>query len=504
MVDSQEEHLLDELHRSDSGSSTPAERSATSLVSDTTIRRLLYTSHFLSTWNARLFEFAAYLFLAETYPHTLLPASVYALARAAAAAIISPLLGQYVDSGERLSVIRWSIVSQRLAVGSSCLLLFAITLAPILQRDWLFFPLVLPVLCLLAAIEKLGFVLNTIAIERDWVVVIAGKDESYLRTANSQMRRIDLFCKLVGPLVISIVDAASPQAAILITGGLTVLSVAIEYVSIARVHKAVPALRAIRAREHLLQDAPQPRRSFSTASSTYMSGTLSYFRHPAFLPSFSLALLYLTVLSFSGQMITYLLSLGLSPWLVGLLRGIAAVFELSATWLAPALMHHIGAIRTGIWFINFEVLCVTIACLFFWLGPQTMVATCGIVAAVMASRVGLWGFDLSAQIIIQDEVEPEARGTFSSQEAGYQNIFEMLAFASTIVYTKPEQFKIPATISAGAVALAGALYTILVRQRRGHLIHLSECMDAQKRKQAGRRGVAGFEMVPQDSATIPA
>lgn len=73
------------------------------------IRNLLYTSHFLSTWNSRLFEFGAFLFLANVYPNTLLPASVYALARAASAAILSPVVGGYIDSVNRLSIVRLSI-----------------------------------------------------------------------------------------------------------------------------------------------------------------------------------------------------------------------------------------------------------------------------------------------------------------------------------------------------------------------------------------------------------
>lgn len=72
-------------------------------------RRLLYISHFLSTWNSRLFEFGAFLFLATIYPRTLLPASIYALARAASAAILSPYLGSYIDTGNRLRVVRLSI-----------------------------------------------------------------------------------------------------------------------------------------------------------------------------------------------------------------------------------------------------------------------------------------------------------------------------------------------------------------------------------------------------------
>lgn len=70
---------------------------------------LLYTSHFLSTWQSRVFEFGAFLFLANIYPETLLPASVYALARAASAAVLSPWLGAYIDTADRLIAVRMSI-----------------------------------------------------------------------------------------------------------------------------------------------------------------------------------------------------------------------------------------------------------------------------------------------------------------------------------------------------------------------------------------------------------
>lgn len=71
--------------------------------------RRLYLSHALSTWNSRLFEFGAFLFLANIYPNTLLPASVYALARAASAALLSPYLGSYIDRADRLKAVRVSI-----------------------------------------------------------------------------------------------------------------------------------------------------------------------------------------------------------------------------------------------------------------------------------------------------------------------------------------------------------------------------------------------------------
>lgn len=69
----------------------------------------LYVSHFLSTWNSRVFEFGAVLYLASIYPGTLLPMSVYALSRGLAAILFAPAVGYYIDVGNRLQVVRLSI-----------------------------------------------------------------------------------------------------------------------------------------------------------------------------------------------------------------------------------------------------------------------------------------------------------------------------------------------------------------------------------------------------------
>lgn len=69
----------------------------------------LYLSHFLSTWNSRVFEFGAVLYLAAIYPGTLSPLSVYALSRGLAAIIFAPAVGYYIDVTNRLRVVRLSI-----------------------------------------------------------------------------------------------------------------------------------------------------------------------------------------------------------------------------------------------------------------------------------------------------------------------------------------------------------------------------------------------------------
>jgi iron-regulated transporter 1 len=220
------------------------------------------------------------------------------------------------------------------------------------------------------------------------------------------MRRIDLFCKLVGPLSIALVAGFSTSIAIIVTFAMTAGSVFVEYYAIARVYYQVEDLQ--------LRPIPSPD-SPLTNSTPVLPGArqpfrscVSYIQHPAFLPSFSLSLLYLTVLTFGGQMVTYLLSVGLSSITIGLLRTISTFFELSSTWLAPKAMHKIGAIRCGIWFLNWQIVWVMLAVVMLWIDVPQDYAVIGLLAGTVASRVGLWGFDLSAQVIVQEVCQAES------------------------------------------------------------------------------------------------
>lgn len=140
----------------------------------------LYVSHFLSTWNCRSFEFAAVLFLASIFPDTLLPISVYALVRSGAPIIFGQLIGSIIDRGNRLTVVRASIVGQRLAVAASCGLFWALELRG--QRiDGRFRDGLFALTIVLACVEKLCAVMNLVSVERDWVVIITEGNESARR-----------------------------------------------------------------------------------------------------------------------------------------------------------------------------------------------------------------------------------------------------------------------------------------------------------------------------------
>ncbi|KAK2609407.1 hypothetical protein N8I77_002904 [Diaporthe amygdali] len=459
----------------------------------------LYVSHFLSTWNSRVFEFGAALFLTAIYPGTLLPVSIYSLVRNAGYIIFAQPVGTWINKGNRLNLIRSSIIGQRIPVAASCALLLVLLLKgeqlSIRKNNGVF-----AVIVFLSVLEKLCATLNLISVERDWVVVITENNEIARRTMNARMRRIDLFCKLMGPLTVSLVAIASTEIAIWTTLGMNLASVIVEYVAIEQVYRRVSGLQrasdtaaSSNNRESSVVDqdtsahGSRYQRSVRPILRKTINGILPtdslpfYFSHPAFLASFALSLLYFTVLSFSGQMITYLVSVGYTPLYVGIARVGSSIFEISATWAAPWLMKKVGVVRAGIWSLAWQMTCL--AGVLGWYfsdfegkGTNSIFSATGLAVGVALSRIGLWGFDLCAQNIIQDEVEDDHRGTFSAVEASFQNLFEIMSYVTTIIFSRPDQFQWPVVISVGAVYTAGGLYAYFLRKRRGHLFHAPRCV----------------------------
>ncbi|KAJ5101872.1 hypothetical protein NUU61_004094 [Penicillium alfredii] len=442
----------------------------------------LYISHTLSTWNSRMFEFGAVLFLASIFPGTLLYASIYALVRALSAVVLSSWLGARVDQSDRLVALRHSIVWQRVPVAASCLCFLALLMP---MDSWVMTTGLFVLVGLLACMEKLAAAANTVAVERDWAIVISDSINAPRQDLNASMRRIDLFCKLVAPVFISLIESLSTRVAIWTVFGVNTASVLIEYVAIAQVYRSVPALTRTPAFSNEDEESHSSDDHTSRSVASYLQNTIApwqeYIANPVFLASFALSLLYLTVLSFAATMTTYLLHTGFTPIQVSCMRIGSVAAELSGTWTAPVIMNRIGPIRSGLWFLNWQFCCVAAAsaAFAFWDSNSRLVAG-SLITGVALSRIGLWGFDLSVQFLVQDNIEEHARARFSATEMALQNIFEMLSFASTIVFPRPEQFQYPVLISSGAVAVAAVCFAAYVRKERGHLLHRSRCLGGDK------------------------
>ncbi|KAL8765368.1 MAG: hypothetical protein Q9194_006592 [Teloschistes cf. exilis] len=244
---------------------------------------------------------------------------------------------------------------------------------------------------------------------------------------NVSMRRIDLTSKLVAPLFISIVDVFSRNVALWVVLGSSLVSVMIEYVAIAQVCSSVYSgyaelKRLARSIDLITREPSNQRLDFAAGQGTPISESrfnarhiltwfqealspwAQYMRSPVVPASLSLCMLYLTVLSFNAQMITYLLDSGFTALWVSGFRLVSVLFELGATWAAPVLMSKIGPIRSGLWFITWEFICAAAGVAVFAQEAFSQhIRASVLITSVLLSRIGLWGFDLSIQYLVQEE-----------------------------------------------------------------------------------------------------
>nr|XP_039252320.1 solute carrier family 40 member 1-like [Styela clava] len=210
--------------------------------------RLIYISHFLSTWSDRMWKFAAALFLMDLASDSLLLPAIYGLSLAGSVLILGPMIGNMIDRSRRLPAARVGVISQDLAIVACAAVLLVNKLA-VVPGDWyLLFSKIAAVI--LGSIAHLAYTANRIIIEKDWIVVIADGDQALLTRLNSMLRRIDLFTKLIAPMVCGqIITLLSMTFGIAFVAGWNLISMIIEYIMLQIVYRNTPAL----ARKKILQ-----------------------------------------------------------------------------------------------------------------------------------------------------------------------------------------------------------------------------------------------------------
>ncbi|GLE11756.1 hypothetical protein PINS_up024395 [Pythium insidiosum] len=301
------------------------------------IRMYLYVSHFLSSWGDRMWQFAIPILFMEVFVDTLLPSAMFSLVMYTACIFTIPSVGRLIDRTNRWTVVKYSIVFENFMIIASSAVLGLILL--VTNADGVHKPEWTPKLTSLFGITLvcggIGQILNdaqTLAIERDWVVVLAGDDSGELASLNTTMRRIDLSCKILGPMAFGIImdfagDDPTTRAMI---GAATVgiwnlISTPLEYAMSRDIYVLNPELAVKDTSDNAdddNDDSDRPSRCGLLASMRhYARMWRSYFRHPVFLLSFAFCALYMTILDGGALNTAYLKWRGIPDSILGLSRG---------------------------------------------------------------------------------------------------------------------------------------------------------------------------------------
>ncbi|CAM9181383.1 unnamed protein product, partial [Phaeothamnion confervicola] len=430
------------------------------------VRPVLYTSHFLCSWCERMWQYSIVVFLSDITSGLVLVSS-YGLFLCLAAVGASPTIGRWIDALSRLRALR--IIS---AVRNAAIALGALTAYTLMGcgKDGqmcspTLFLVLLVSMHVVGATASLGSRAQVIALEADWVVVLSHGASPWLTETNATMRRIDLSCDLLAPAAVGLlVTAGSAQVAALTLAACNMLSVGVELASMAWLHATEPALATKPQQQQQLEKNPFAASLSSASSSTAncVSSLRLYLRQPVAGAALALMLLHLTVLSFGPVMIAYLRLSGESDAVVGGARSACAAFGFAGTLLLPWLAARVGLETAGMLSVWLQFICLAAGALELALPPTgggAVAGTRALIVGVVASRSGLWGFDLAVTQLIQERVPEAERGVFNGTQKALEAVMETLSYVAALVFHRPEQFRSLVAMSCGSVGTAAILFS---------------------------------------------
>ncbi|OMO84944.1 Ferroporti-1 [Corchorus capsularis] len=427
----------------------------------------LYTAHFLARWGARMWEFSVGLYMISVWPDSLLLAAIYGAVESASTALFGPIIGRWVDSLTYVKVLKLWLVTQNVSfiiAGGAVVVL--LVFSSLKSTNLVAFISLVILTNVSGAVGVLSTLAGTILIEREWVVVISeGHSPSPLTEMNAVIRRIDLTCKLVAPVISGfIISFVSLKASAMALALWTSLSVWVEYWLFMSVYKGIPSLGQRRNSETVAADSDhqeitlindhQVEESSSASAGTnycgcatkiikwaskvpYIEAWRVYLHQDVVLPGLALALLYFTVLSFGTLMTATLEWEGIAAYVIGIARGISAAIGIAATIVYPMLQSRISTLRTGLWSVWSQWICLVACVGSIWMKKGQLSAYM-LMGGVATSRLGLWMFDLAVIQQMQDHVPESDRCVVGGVQNSLQSTMDLMAYVMGIIISNPQ------------------------------------------------------------------
>ncbi|XP_012697770.1 solute carrier family 40 member 1 [Clupea harengus] len=352
----------------------------------TSAKFLIYLGHALSTWGDRMWNFAVAIFLVELYGNSLLLTAVYGLVVAGSVLLLGAIIGDWVDKNPRLKVAQTSLVIQNSAVILCGILLMVVfqfkEQLTELYNGWLLTTCYIMVISI-ANIANLASTATSIAIQRDWVVVVAGEDRNKLADMNATVRIIDQLTNILAPMLVGQIMAfGSHFIGCGFISGWNLCSMCLEYCLLWKVYQKTPALAIKSGQKETDQEMKQlnsqkeMENGLSPAEGsqlmkeaavvktetekpagccyqmaeplrTFRDGWVAYYNQSIFFAGMALAFLYMTVLGFDCITTGYAYTQGLNGSILSLLMGASAITGIFGTVAFTWIRKKCGLIRTG-------------------------------------------------------------------------------------------------------------------------------------------------------------
>ena len=434
----------------------------------------LYFMHFSFAFTSRMWDMAIIFLIAELTNNSLKITAMSGLMSSALSLIAMPKIGTWLDKVDRLQAAKTTLFYKFTSISLAYLLCAYLSyksrlsaVGSSLQLGLFYF---LPVLYSIASVS---FATITQQIETDWLVVLANKDENWLRDTNAFLSQIDLGCKAAAPAVTGLMFAKFTQSNVsLLLVGFNTLVTAMLYKLLSRLYHEFPNLaNRVSEQKVVTADKDSGQRDdddnivflgkewdSKTVIGKFFNNFKSFATSGCAGLMVAYSFLYLTVLSFGSLMTVYLRSTGMNQSLIGTFKGMAALTEFGGAALFPFFSRKFGDWKTGYVAIWYQFIFVLLAASSMFVVPLHQ-SSFVIAISVLFSRAGLWMFDLTTRQLAQVTIKEATRGRVNGQWKSMISFFDMFGYFLAVLFSRPDQFWALTTVSACMVGSAAIAYT---------------------------------------------
>ncbi|KAK8994271.1 hypothetical protein V6N11_045368 [Hibiscus sabdariffa] len=415
----------------------------------------------------QLWNFAWPSAIALLHP-SLLPVAVMGFFTKLVIIIGGPLVGKLMDHSPRVpSYIILNVVQASAQLLSAAMIIHAHTVSStsassILLRPWF------SVLVLAGAIERLSGVALGVAMERDWVVLLAGINRPIaLAQANAVLNRIDLLCEIAGASLFGILlSKYDPVTCLKFAAGLMMWSLPVMIALTWLTNKlSTGVLDRVNCSQSCCISSdggplPDSDNFGKTCLEAIKHGWREYILQPVLPASLAYVLLYFNVVLTPGSLMTaFLTQRGLNPSIIGGFSGLCAFMGVAATFISATLVKRFGILKAGAVGLIFQASLLTIAVAVYHGGSLArrsplLVFLC----LIVLSRLGHMSYDIVVAQILQTGIPSSKANLIGTTEVSVASLAESLMLGVAIIANDVSHFGFLAMLSLLSVVGAAWIF----------------------------------------------
>ncbi|KAJ8467155.1 hypothetical protein OPV22_029707 [Ensete ventricosum] len=402
---------------------------------------VLYAISLVGNLVEQLWNFVWPAAVAIVHP-SLLPVAVVGFFTKLAIFVGGPLVGKLMDYFPRVPAYHSLNVIQTAAqLLSASMIIYALnntikqsSTSSVILQPWFM------VLVVAGAIERLAGLALGVTMERDWVVMLAGRNRPVaLAQANSVLSRVDLLCEIAGASLFGILlSKYEPVTCLKLACGLTI-SVQPILVILGHVINSLSSGVLDCSRSGVKPSGSSSlfdaRKIVENGLDAFGHGWKEYKHQPVLPASLAYVLLYFNIALAPGAIMTaFLVHHGINPSIIGGFSGLCSIMGFAATFMSASLVRQLGILKAGAAGLIFQAFLLTLAVSVYWAGSITQQARLLIfLSLIVVSRLGHMSYDVVGTQILQTGIPTAKANLIGITEVSMASLAELLMFGVAII-----------------------------------------------------------------------